>query len=335
MRLNVICNRRRNQAFTLVELLVVIGIIAVLVGILLPALNRARRQANQMQCAANMKQIATALLMYINDNKGALPPAVVTDSNAGCSNVDAHKPYPECWFWPSELMKRKYLTAPNLWENGNTSVMHYDRASVFRCTEGISPDDHDIFAGTSTATQGAFPADKKNSIPVCGAQITKRIDGQPPYAVASWYQLNCVATGDDTIFPGAPNSAPFVIFDSKANGKKPAAAGTQMGGQFAVPGYGRKIGNIKNASVLCMIAEAEYLYWVMNGKTPATSAPPPVDGEVIWMPALAARHGKISSNGHHGLTNIAFFDGHVATLDTKGITTFVDPATNQGGGPNL
>ena len=48
------------------------------------------------------------------------------------------------------------------------------------------------------------------------------------------------------------------------------------------------------------------------------------------MPALAARHGNIK--GHHGLTNIAFFDGHVAALDTKGITTFVDPATGQGGG---
>jgi prepilin-type processing-associated H-X9-DG protein len=53
------------------------------------------------------------------------------------------------------------------------------------------------------------------------------------------------------------------------------------------------------------------------------------------MRALAAGHGKISSDGHHGLTNIAFFDGHVAALDTKGITTFVDPATNQGGGPNI
>jgi prepilin-type processing-associated H-X9-DG protein len=288
-----------------------------------------------MHCAANMKQIATAVLMYINDNKGALPPAVVTDSNTGGSNGDASNPYPDGWFWPAELMKRKYITAPNLWENGNTSVMHYDRASVFRCTEGISPDDHDIFAGTSSATQGAYPADKKNSIPVCGAQITQRIDAQQPYAVATWYQLNCVPTGDDTIFPGAPNAAPFVVFDSKANGKKPAAAGTQMGGQFAVGGYGRKLSQIKNASVLCMIAEAEYQYWVMNGKRPATSAPAPVDGEVIWMPALAARHGKISSNGHHGLTNIAFFDGHVAALDTKGITTFVDPANNQGGGPNI
>ncbi len=60
-------------AFTLVELLVVIGIIAVLVGILLPTLGRARQSASKVKCMANLRQMGTALVMYTGENKGTLP----------------------------------------------------------------------------------------------------------------------------------------------------------------------------------------------------------------------------------------------------------------------
>ena len=61
------CSGRR--AFTLVELLVVIGIIALLIAVLMPALTAARAQARAVACLSNVRQIATAAIMYANDNK--------------------------------------------------------------------------------------------------------------------------------------------------------------------------------------------------------------------------------------------------------------------------
>ncbi len=65
--------RHRKSAFTLVELLVVIGIIALLISILLPSLNRAREAANTIKCSSNLHAIGQGIAIYISDNHGMIP----------------------------------------------------------------------------------------------------------------------------------------------------------------------------------------------------------------------------------------------------------------------
>ena len=88
---------RKLKGFTLIELLVVIAVIALLMAILLPALQRVKRQAKAVLCQANLKQWGTILTMYTEDNEGRLPSGDVMWFFRGSyltDDDDKNKPHP-------------------------------------------------------------------------------------------------------------------------------------------------------------------------------------------------------------------------------------------------
>jgi prepilin-type N-terminal cleavage/methylation domain-containing protein len=103
----MLLSRRQRSAFTLVELLVVIGIIALLISVLLPTLANARKSGNRVKCLSNQRQLALALYNYATDYKGAYPP-LLRDPRSATGGMNASLTW---YFWYLEA-ERDWATNP-------------------------------------------------------------------------------------------------------------------------------------------------------------------------------------------------------------------------------
>jgi prepilin-type N-terminal cleavage/methylation domain-containing protein/prepilin-type processing-associated H-X9-DG protein len=283
----------RRQAFTLVELLVVIGIIAVLISILLPALTSARKQASAVKCLSHMRQFGMAFGLYASEYKGAFPVVRQDYPDNGITPVNQINVY-----WTDMLAK--YVTAGKMnFQIGSQIDFDMVRKSVlWGCPEwdGFS---NNSGITASTMTYGASRFDNgiaMNPFPTASASHPIESSKMPP---GKEMQMR-------TTVIGAPDGSPAVgRYYKQSQWTKPSERLLLVDASLWLLGF--------NATTVGGAIQPQNAIRTFMGGPGQNNVDryrhgkyPPISGTVAGVPALSNRGGKVAYN-------ILYVDGHGVT----------------------
>jgi prepilin-type N-terminal cleavage/methylation domain-containing protein/prepilin-type processing-associated H-X9-DG protein len=290
--------RRLRPAFTLVELLIVVGIIAILAGILLPIISRAQSESRNLKCMSNLREISMALIAYSVQNYGTIVPAYNMPFAPGATTNINGGPKQPFDGWACILARDGFLPAPGFNQLPGQSSYIVDTNSCFYC-----PDTVDVagVANGQTSPTGSI------------------VDQANPRGWADWPMLFPVVGGDggvkvDTTIP-SENMNQVIRVSYWLNAYNPIGGAVASIAQAdlyytASVGYGpdasgayiraHKISSIKHSSQLIVAADGLYM-----GRQS-------VDQVGMTNCRIGYRH--LSSMGPYTSANAAFADGHVESL---------------------